>query len=169
MFWPVLADLCREVERQLVGIKARAPIVVAGHSGAWRTLGGWTDDKRVEVFLLLDALYGMDDKFLAWLTRHPGSDEPRMTLVSKDTASRVAPFLEKIPAAKRRASLPETYHDLTPAERSAPVLEIASDLGHMDIVTTGKVLPVLLHRSPLRQVKAPPRFTKHKKSEGPSQ
>jgi hypothetical protein len=92
-----------------------------------------------------------------------------MTLVSKDTASRVAPFLEKIPAARRRASLPETYRDLTPAERSVPVLEIGSDLGHMEIVTTGKVLPVLLHRSPLGQVKAPPRFVKRKKGEGPGQ
>jgi hypothetical protein len=40
------------------------------------------------------------------------------------------------------------------------VLEIASDLGHMEIVTTGKVLPVLLRRSPLRAVKAPPKFVK---------
>jgi hypothetical protein len=167
VFWPVLADLLKEVERQLAGIKARGPIVVAGHSGAWRTLGSWTqdnDDKKVDVFLLLDALYGMDDKFQAWLARHPGSDEPRMTLVSKDTANRVAPFLEKIPTAKRRASLPETYRDLTPAERNTPVLEIASDLGHMEIVTTGKVLPVLLHRSPLKPVK-PPRFVKRKKTE----
>ena len=163
--WPVLADLLKEVERQLSGIKTHGPIIAAGHSGAWRTLGNWTDDKNVDVFLLLDALYGMDDKFQAWLARHPGSDEPRMTLVSKDTASRVAPFLEKIPAAKRRASLPETYRDLTPAERNASVLEIASDLSHMEIVTTGKVLPVLLHRSPLKAVKAPPRFVKPKKDE----
>jgi hypothetical protein len=53
------------------------------------------------------------------------------------------------------------------------VLEIASDLGHMEIVTTGKVLPVLLHRSPLKAVKAPPRFVKpqksDKKTEGPAE
>ena len=166
--WPVLADLLKEVERQLTGIKTRAPIIAAGHSGAWRTLGGWAsedDGKKVDVFLLLDAIYGMEDKFQAWLLRHPGSDEPRMTLVSKDTANRVATFLEKVPAAKRRASLPETYRNLTPAERNAPVLEIASDLGHMEIVTTGKVLPVLLHRSPLKAVKAPPRFVKPKKQD----
>jgi len=166
--WPVLGDLLKEVEKQLVGIKARSPVVVAGHSGAWRTLGGWTDDKRVENFILLDALYGMDDKFQGWLARHPGSDEPRMTLVSKDTASRVAPFIEKLTTVKRRASLPETYRDLTPAERNAPVLEIASDLSHMEIVTTGKVLPVLLHRSALKAVK-PPRFVKRKKREAPAE
>jgi hypothetical protein len=169
--WPVLADLLKEVERQLTGIKTHGPIVAAGHSGAWRTLGSWTQDnndntdRKVDVFLLLDALYGMDDNFQAWLAHHPSSDEPRMTLVSKDTTSRVAPFLEKVPAAKRRTSLPESYRDLTPAERNAPVLEIASDLGHMEIVTTGKVLPVLLHRSPLKAVKAPPRFVKPTKSE----
>ena len=161
--WPVLADLLKEVERQLPGIGPHGPIVAAGHSGAWRTLGNWAEDKTVDVFLLLDALYGMDDKFQAWLGRHPGSDEPRMTLVSKDTANRVAPFLEKVRAAKRRARLPETYRDLSPAERNAAVLEIASDLSHMEIVTTGKVLPVLLHRSSLRQVKAPAKFNKPKK------
>jgi hypothetical protein len=170
--WPVLADLLKEVERQLTGIKTRAPIIAAGHSGAWRTLGSWTqdnqdnDDKKVDVFLLLDALYGMEDKFQAWLARHPASDEARMTLVSKDTANRVAPFLEKVPTVKRRAALPETYRDLTPAERTAPVLEIGSDLSHMEIVTTGKVLPVLLHRSALKAVKAPPRFVKPPKRDG---
>ena len=166
--WPVLADLLKEVERQLAGIKTHGPIIAAGHSGAWRTLGSWAQDndgKKVDIFLLLDALYGMDDKFQAWLARQPGSDEPRMTLVSKDTANRVEPFLGKLPAVKRRATLPETYRDLTPAERNSAVLEIASDLGHMEIVTTGKVLPVLLHRSPLRQVKALPRFVKPKKEQ----
>ena len=168
VFWPVLSDLLKEVERQLSGIKARGPIVAVGHSGAWRTLGSWTDVKTVDVFLLLDALYGSDDKFQTWLALRPGSDEPRLTLVSKDTANRVAPFLEKIPTAKRRTSLPETYRDLTPAERNVPVLEITSDLGHMEIVTTGKVLPVLLHRSPLKAVK-PPRFVTRKKTEASPQ
>ena len=156
--WPVLAELLAEVERQLVGTKAHGPIVAAGHSGAWRTLGGWTEDKDagVETFILLDALYGMEDKFQSWLEQHPGANQPRMTLVSKDTASHVPPFLEKISGAKRRATLPESYKDLTVAERNVPVLEIRSDLGHMEIVTSGKVLPVLLHRSPLRTMKAAP-------------
>ena len=96
----------------------------------------------------------MEDKFQSWLDQHPGADQPRMTLVSKDTASRVPPFLEKILAAKRRATLPESYKDLTAAERNVTVLEITSDLGHMEIVTSGKVLPVVLHRSPLRTLPA---------------
>jgi hypothetical protein len=160
--WPALADLLQEVERQLDGIKARPPIVITGHSGAWRTLSGWTEDPRVECIVLLDGLYGGEDKFQAWLGRHPGTDEPRLTLVSRDTASRVAPFVEGLSGVKRRASLPETYRDLTAAERTAPVLEIQSELGHMEIITSGKVLPVLLHRSPLKAVK-PPRFVKPKK------
>ena len=167
--WPVLGELLTEVERQLAGTKAHAPIVVAGHSGAWRTMGSWTegeDAKRVEAFILLDALYGMDDKFQSWLELHPGANRPRLTLVSKDTASRVPPFLEKLPAAKRRASLPGSYKDLTAAERSVPVLEITSRLGHMEIVTSGKVLPVLLHRSPLRTLKAVPKVANPAKSDG---
>jgi hypothetical protein len=132
-------------------------------------MGGWTEEgdaKSVEAFILLDALYGMDDKFQSWLELHPGANQPRLTLVSKDTASRVPPFLEKIPAAKRRASLPGSYKDLTAAERSVPVLEITSRLGHMEIVTSGKVLPVLLHRSPLRTLKAASKVANPAKSDG---
>lgn len=169
VFWPVLADLLSEVERQLPGTTAHAPILVAGHSGAWRTIGGWaeTDDGRpVDAFLLLDALYGMDDRFQAWLERRSPAHQPRMTLVSKDTASRVPAFLEKIPGVKRRTRLPASYRDLTTVEKDAPVLEIGSNLGHMEIVTSGKVLPVLLHRSPLKSIKAPvPKADKPPKTE----
>jgi hypothetical protein len=169
VFWPVLSDLLAEVERQLPGIHVRSPIVATGHSGAWRTIGLWTEEKnsakQVDNFVLLDGLYGMEDKFQAWLAQRPKSDEPRMTLVSKDTANHATPFLAQIAGAKRRAALPETYRALTATEKTTRVLEIASDLGHMEIVTSGKVLPVLLHRSPLRSVKAPPKLTKPKKSQ----
>ena len=40
-------------------------------------------------------------------------------------------------------------------------MEIGSEFGHMEIVTSGRVLPVLLHRSPLRSIK-PPRFIQPK-------
>jgi hypothetical protein len=89
-----------------------------------------------------------------------------LTLVTSDTAGRVGPFPEKLPAVTRRRSLPATSRDLSPAERAAPMRELHSDLGHMEIVTSGKVLPVLLRRSPLQAVKAPPRFTKRKKRQG---
>jgi hypothetical protein len=172
VFWPVLSDLLAEVEKQLPGIYARAPIVAAGHSGAWRTMGLWTEEKdsarQVDTFVLLDGMYGMEDKFQAWLALRPKSDEPRMTLVSKDTANRAAPFLAGIAGARRRAALPETYRALTASEKTVRVLEIASDLGHMEIVTSGKVLPVLLHRSPLRSVKVPASGTKPKKPEEPT-
>lgn len=161
--WPALGALLAEVERQLPGIKARPPVVAAGHSGAWRTLSAWTDDDRVESFVLLDALYGGDDKFQSWFARRSG-EAPRLTLVSKDTANRVAAFLAAFPAARRRSSLPAIYRELSPSERTVPVLEIASDLGHMEIITGGKVLPVLLQRSPLKAVKPPARFTRIKKT-----
>jgi hypothetical protein len=156
--WPVLAELLAEVQKQLPGIEARGPLVAAGHSGAWRTLGLWTDgaaSKQVDNFILLDGLYGMDDKFQAWLARQPGTGEPRMTLVSQDTAKRATAFVASIEGARRRNALPAAYRDFSPAEKSAPVLDIGSALGHMDIVTSGKVLPVLLHRSPLKTLKSP--------------
>jgi hypothetical protein len=170
VIWPVLADLFKEVERQLAFFKAHGPIIVAGHSGAWRTLGAWaTEDegKKIDGFVLLDAIYGSEDKFLTWLGRHPDSFEPRMTLVSKDTTNRAVSFLQKIPTARRRATLPEAYRDFIAAEKNVPVLEVASNLSHMEIITSGKVLPVMLRRSPLRQIMAPPQ-PMYKKTEGPA-
>jgi hypothetical protein len=154
--------LLAEVRRQIPRVTVQAPIVVAGHSGAWRTIGGWADDagtdggvaENVDAFVLLDALYGMDDRFQHWLERHPGT-QPRLTLVSRDTAERASAFVAAVPVAKRRPRLPGSYAELTPAERSAPVLEIASDYGHMEIVTSGRVLPVMLHRSPLKTLGKP--------------
>jgi hypothetical protein len=168
--WPVLADLFKEVERQLAFFKAHGPIIVAGHSGAWRTLGAWAaedEGRKIDGFVLLDAIYGSEDKFLTWLGRHPDSFEPRMTLVSNDTTSRAVSFLQKIPTARRRATLPEAYRDFIAAEKNVPVLEVVSNLSHMEIITSGKVLPVMLRRSPLRQIMAPPQLI-NKKPEGPA-
>ncbi len=160
--WPALSELLAEVERQLPGLRAASPIVAAGHSGAWRTLGLWTDeprpDRQVASFILLDGFYGMEEKFRAWLAQQDGGGEPRLTLVSRDTAGHAAGFLAHLPAhlpkAKRRAHLPARFRDLTPAERTAPVLEIASQLSHMEIVTSGRVLPLVLRRSSLRPIAA---------------
>jgi hypothetical protein len=182
VLWPRLGELLAAVEQGLGELAFPDPdghTVVVGHSGAWRTLGSWADEAiqgpkqepkqepKVDVFLLLDALYGLDDKFVAWLGRHPDVDKPRMTLVSRDTSSRVLPFLAQVPAAKRRSRLPASFSDLSPAEKTVPVLEIRSDLGHMEIVTSGKVLPVLLRRSALRQIKAPTQILS-KRKEGSS-
>jgi hypothetical protein len=90
-----------------------------------------------------------------------------MTLVSNDTTSRAVSFLQKIPTARRRATLPEAYRDFIAAEKNVPVLEVVSNLSHMEIITSGKVLPVMLRRSPLRQIMAPPQLI-NKKPEGPA-
>lgn len=168
--WPVLSELLAEVERQLPGIHASSPIVAAGHSGAWRTLGAWTEEaspeRRVASFILLDGLYGMADKFHSWLAQQDG-DEPRLTLVSRDTASHAEGFLAGLTGARRRARLPARYRDLSPAEKTAPVLEIGSQLGHMEIVTSGRVLPVVLRRSPLHALAGPAKGTKNKASKEP--
>jgi hypothetical protein len=112
----------------------------------------------VASFILLDGFYGMEEKFRAWLAQQDGGGEPRLTLVSRDTAGHAAGFLAHLPAhlpkAKRRAHLPARFRDLTPAERTAPVLEIASQLSHMEIVTSGRVLPLVLRRSSLRPIAA---------------
>jgi hypothetical protein len=168
--WPVLGDLLAEVKKQLSNLDPKGPIVATGHSGAWRTLGLWADAKadgetgtrQVDNFIILDGLYGLDDKFQAWLGRQPKTVDPRITLVSQDTAIRSAAFIGQIEGAKRRPKLPEDYRDFSIVERKVRVLDIVSELGHMDIVTSGRVLPVLLHRTPLKAVK-PPKFLPPKK------
>jgi hypothetical protein len=168
--WPALSELLAEVERQLPGLRAGSPIVAAGHSGAWRTLGLWTGepdhDRRVASFILLDGLYGMEERFRTWLARQDGSGQARLTLVSRDTAGRAAGFLAHLPSAKRRARLPARFRDLTAAEKNAPVLELTSPLSHMEIVTSGKVLPIVLRRSPLLPIAATASLTKGRTGKG---
>ena len=72
------------------------PLVAVGHSGAYRTLAAWLDDPALRHLILIDALYGEEGAFRAWLDRDRGH---KMTLVVKGTARWADPFVRAFPRA----------------------------------------------------------------------
>lgn len=149
--WRDLGDLIREVRRHARLPRPWGPVVVLGHSGAYRTLIEWLDDQPIHPIghvVLLDGLYGHEDHFRAWLeeNRHPPR---RLTVVSLDTLRWSELMASELPDARHLDWIPESPRDLEPALRGARFLHIRSQYGHMELVTGGKAIPSLLRMSGL--------------------
>ncbi|MHB8878624.1 MAG: alpha/beta fold hydrolase, partial [Myxococcaceae bacterium] len=149
VFWKDLAELLRVV-RQRASLKLpRGPVVVVGHSGAYRTLVFWLDEPRLRAIILLDGLYGYDAEFARWLS----GSRRRAVLVAADTAERTEVFLRRFPKAARLGELPESLDELTPEQRMARILYLPTTrFDHMGLVTGGKVVPLVLGLAPLPRV-----------------
>lgn len=150
--WEQLGDLLREVRRHGALVMPWGPVVVLGHSGAYRTLLAWLDDRQLEHVVILDGLYGNEQPFLDWLDRG-GSARRRLTLIGLDTLR----WTELVTHAESHALdwIPEDPADVPAAARAARLLHIRSQFSHMELITAGKALPVLLAMSGLPALAAP--------------
>jgi hypothetical protein len=128
------------------------PLVAAGHSGAYRTLVEWLGDPALRTLILIDAMYGKQDEFRDWLDADPAH---KMTLVVKGTARWADPFVRGYPRAITLPRIPDSFDELTRAQRTAKLLCLRSQYEHMELITEGKTLPVVLRRTALGRV--PPR------------
>ena len=128
------------------------PLVVAGHSGAYHTIVPWLAEPALRELVLLDALYGNQDDFRAWLD---GGADRRMTLVVKGTGRWADPFVAGFPGAVTVKAIPGGVGELPRAARGAKLLCLRSQYGHFELITEGRVLPVLLRRTGLRPLPAP--------------
>jgi len=149
--WPNLGDLIREVRKQT---KVRRPwghVVVIGHSGAYRTMTNWLDYRHLDHLILLDALYGREEEFDRWLNARRRSN--RMIIVAADTIKVAEPFVRRQRDAVSLDLMPEFYEDFNETERNAKLIYIRSQFEHMDLVTDGKAIPVLLRLTRLGRVK----------------
>jgi hypothetical protein len=146
--WPVLGELLQEVAARTGLALPPGPVVVAGHSGAIRTILPWLLHPRVEEVLLLDALYRGEDEVEAWLAAAPPGHR-RVVLLGDETAQRTEGWLDSMPRALHRDRFPEV---LPPAERRASLVYYRSQYEHMAIVTGGRVLPLLLRGSRLPRI-----------------
>ena len=61
MKWPALKDLRRAVARANIKLPD-GPVIVMGHSGAFRTVMQWVDHRLVEQIILLDAMYAGESR-----------------------------------------------------------------------------------------------------------
>jgi predicted SpoU family rRNA methylase len=149
--WPALSDLRRAVTRANIRLPA-GPIVVMGHSGAFRTIREWVDHKLVTQVILLDAMYGGQEEMDDFIASGKRAKQHKLIVVGSDTAEESAAFADEYPFAVTRDDMPDSATDFTSKEKKARLLYIRAQYGHMQIVTNGKCIPVLLRLTPLVQV-----------------
>ena len=145
--WESLGALLRETERQTGLARPPGALLLIGHSGAFRTLAGWLGYARATHIILLDALYDLDDDFARWAS----DPDHRLTLVGADTRVRCAALTERL-GGVRVPRIPSRWHGLPRAARTARILYLRSQVGHMELVLGNVVLPLLLEGSALPAV-----------------
>ena len=151
---PAWSDLESLIATALRGARLRrpgGPLLAVGHSGAYRTLVPWLADPALRHLILVDALYGNGPDFREWLEADRGH---KMTLIVKGTARWADPFVRSFRRAVTRPSIPDSFEELTRVERTAKLLCLRSQYGHMELITEGKTLPVVLRRTAL--IRLPP-------------
>ncbi|HTR50787.1 MAG TPA: hypothetical protein VMJ10_08785 [Kofleriaceae bacterium] len=149
--WPALKDLRHAVARANIHLPD-GPLIVMGHSGAFRTVMQWVDHRMVEQIILLDAMYAGESAFDEYIGTGKRADEHKLIVVGASTAQESAGFAKKYKFAIAREKMPDGVSGFTRHERNAKLLYIRSQYEHMAIVTSGKVIPVLLHLTPLKSL-----------------
>jgi hypothetical protein len=152
LYYDTLTNLLRQVWRHTHLERPWGPIVVIGHSGAFRTIVPWLDYTAIDHVILLDALYADENKFAHWLTGAKGHESNKLTVVGEDTTSRAEAFLRQFKGVVRMKKIPGNWDQLDKRQRTARVLYMQSQYGHMQLVSNGKVIPLLLRRTPLRPI-----------------
>lgn len=149
--WPALKDLRRALVRGNLKLPD-GPIVVMGHSGAFRTVMQWVDHRHVSQIILLDAIYGGEHAFDEFIHGGKRADEHKLIVVGANTAQESAAFVKKYKFAIAREKVPDSLNGFTKNERRARLLYIRSQYEHMGIVTSKKVIPLLLRVTPLKSL-----------------
>jgi hypothetical protein len=149
--WQSLVDLRREVARANIRLPD-GPTIAVGHSGAYRTLSGWVDNKLLAQVVLLDALYGRQQSFEEFIATGKRARQHKLLLIGSDTAASSKAFARKFPYAVVRDRLPDGYEQLTAREKRAKLLYIRSQYRHAELADGGIALPLILRLTPLRRL-----------------
>jgi len=149
--WDSLVELRRQVARANIRLPD-GPIVAVGHSGAYRTLSSWVDNKLLAQVVLLDALYGRQQSFEEFIATGKRAQHHKLLLIGSDTAATSRAFARKFPYAVVRDRLPDGYEQLSPREKRAKLLYIRSQYRHGDLADGGVALPLILRLTPLRRL-----------------
>jgi hypothetical protein len=109
----------------------------------------WLREPRLRHVILLDALYSGQPEFRVWLRPQQRANPHCMVLVSTDTLRQSNRFARRVYGTARRSGIPAKSSSFTRRETRAPLLYLRSQYDHGAIVSSGKVIPVLLQISPL--------------------
>jgi hypothetical protein len=147
--WPALTDLRRAVTRANIRMPD-GPAIVMGHSGAFRTVMQWVDHRSVQQIILLDAMYSGESAFDEFIKSGKRADNHKLIVVAASTAAESRSFANKYKFAVAREKMPDSSAGFTKREKRAKLLYIHSQYEHMQIVTSHKVIPMLLRLTPLK-------------------
>jgi hypothetical protein len=150
--WKSLEALLETVDEQTPFGLPHGPVVVMGHSGGFRTILYWLHDPRVRDVILLDGLYSGQQEFRYWLRNQEGGNSHRMVLVASMTLRQSNRLARRVPGAVRRSNIPEEFSGFTPQQVRARLLYMHSQYEHEDIISSGKVIPLVLQLAPLKNL-----------------
>jgi hypothetical protein len=132
--WPSLDALLRTVKSSIELTMPTKRLVVAGHSGAYRTLALWLANQRLDTVVLLDAVYG-EYSFSPWVRE---SLTHRLVNIVFET-DRFSDYMHRwLPSTVRVVGLPQEGFP------EARILYAKTTVGHYPLVTDGIALPLAL-------------------------
>jgi hypothetical protein len=145
--FPRLNELLRETaKRTQLPIPGRSITAIA-HSGGYRTVLPWLSNPELNHVVLLDGLYAGEEKFLAWARGGPH----RLTIVGQDTAARIEPIFKADKTINFLRAIPPGF---AARDKTAHVLYMHSQYNHTEMVLNGKVIPLVVRRSPIALIGA---------------
>jgi hypothetical protein len=126
----------------------RGPLIAVGHSGAYRTLEAWLEDPLLDELVLVDAAYADIEPFEAWIRsapRHRIIDVTEDTVrwseeMARDLADLAPVLVDRVPDRER---------EWPDGARTARLVTIRAQWSHMQLVTGGRVLPMVLRLLPV--------------------
>lgn len=149
--WTSMVELKKAVTRGNFRLPDGAPIVI-GHSGAFRTIAHWLDNRFLAEVILLDALYGKEKDFEDFIHGGERAKHHKLIVVATSTKEKSRRFAKQFRYAAVRDSIPDSYSAFTTREKKSKLLYMRSQYGHMALVTSGKVIPLLLRLTPLKRL-----------------
>jgi hypothetical protein len=117
------------------------PVVLVGHSAAYRTIMGWLNHPRVSEIFLVDGLYGFEDEYATWLS---SNEDHRLVLIVRTTDQWVGPFTKRFRFGIKLDEIPSVA---TSRLRHTRLLTMKSQYEHMDLVRHPDPLTALLKLS----------------------
>jgi len=137
--WPALDGLLASVAAATGQRMPRGPVVAIGHSGAYRTIVEWLDNRALQTVVLLDGAYAAGAQFAAWVN---ASHDHRFINIADETQSYSGFMHRAMPGTVRVDGLPET--DFAAKARAARILYVRTGIGHWPLVTGGVAIPAAL-------------------------
>ena len=139
--WPELGPLLDAAATAVGGELPRGRVVVVGHSGAHRTIVSWLGDARIGTIVLVDALYGDVPELEAWLSADP---DRRLIDAAAVTRRRGEELLARFDDALVFDRFPPARAGKLAGAREARFVYVRSQHEHMELVTGGVALPMML-------------------------